>query len=352
MLKKCYGLVFLLCSLSVSIFAQSVTKYEVIDMGVSGADESRAVAINDKNQVLGTLTNQGKESVFLWDKDCGLQILDFPPCYDLKLNSNGQIAGICSKGDYFNEVFIWDKATGFYSIGTFNGENSVLHFNDQGQILIGSHFGNSCDAALYLWDHGVVEDISGAFNQQFPEFRLGFYETNMNNKGEIVVIGDSPFVTKSFMWSQGTFRELFKEYGKDASVRVRAIDDHENICVQIISKLSLDSYREYNYFINAPKNFKAELPWDDRNTIIRNSIPQKRFGMPMELKKKLDGMYYYTTGAEIRKLIKSCYPYWFEDWKRTDIISQNSKGYVVGSAPTIYLEREHAFLAIPAGTKL
>lgn len=89
-----------------------------------------------------------------------------------------------------------------------------------------------------------------------------------------------------------------------------------------------------------------------RNIIIRNSSPQLVFSLPSIFKKQLDGIFYYTPRAEIRKLIKPSYPYWFQDERSVRIHDQNSKGYVVGDSDTIYLQKRHAFLAVPYESNL
>lgn len=348
MFRKYFGFLFFLLPISSFTFAGSIVSYEIIDIGIFCADESEAIAINDKGQVLGKLKNEGKWDVFLWDKDSGLQILDLPECNDLNFNNNGQIAGIHSNG-----VFIWDESTGFYNVGVFDGYNSIGKFNDNGQILIISYGRmDSSKPTMYLWNHGETIEISKDFIEQFPKSNI--HASSMNNKGEIVLIVtpiqkdnlDTP-IEKSFMWSEDKFTELFKEYGKDISVCVRELDDNGNMYVEIFNPTTIGSYDNHFYFVNPSKGFQAELINHRRNVIIRNASPQIVFCLPSELKKRFDGILYYSPGAEIRKLMKPQYPYWLQNQREFRIVAQNSKGYVVGDTETIYLEKRHAFLAVP-----
>lgn len=328
----------------------SITSYEIIDIGVLSMDGSRAIAVNDQGQVLGEIENEGRQSIFLWDKDSGLQILKLPESRDLHLNNKGQIAGIRS-----NEVFIWDKATGFYNIGTFGINTFIKSFNDKGQLLIAS---DEPEGRIYLWDRGETKELSIDFKKQFPEY-AHIEASAMNNQGEAILIAtsskDNRNINKSFLYSQNHFTELFKEYGKESSVFVRNLDDQGNMCVEIHFPLG-DGYKNHFYFVNPSKGFQAELVHHSRtmisNMIIRNQSPQIAFCLPSELKKRSNGISQYTPGAEIRKLAKVNPPYWSQGRRELRICGQNSKGYVVGDMETIYFEKRHAFLAIPVGTKL
>ncbi len=365
MLKKYCAFLFLLLASSLCA-TESITSYEIIDIGVLNSDESHALAINDKGQVLGRIKNHGKWDMFLWDKDSGLQILDLPECENLRLNNKGQIAGEYLKNEikradgstsHINSVFILDPETGFYNIGAFNGNNYIIKLNDNGQLLI--HSSTFTNNYIYLCDHANTKELSNIFREQFPVF-THVSANNMNNNEEIIVLGHimnkNSNIRKSFLWSNDKFVELFKEYGEDKNVYVHDFDDHGNMCVEISNVAGRADY----YFINPSKKFQADLmtlhnlsgDFYQESLIIRNSSPQTVSCLPSELRKKLDGMFYYLTGADIRKLMKPQSPYWFQNSKEIRIIGQNSKGYVVGSATTIYPNRNHAFLAVPSGTKL
>lgn len=285
-----------------------------------------------------------------------MQILDLPnDCGDLHLNNQGQIAGT-----YLNGVFIWDKITGFYKIGAFDGEVSIVKFNDKGQILIQSWKNGTVDRHIYIWDYGITKEISRNFLEKFPDYS-NVQASSMNNKGEIILtatpLKSSSFdfaFEKSFMWSDGKLTELFNEYGNDTRVYVRDIDDDGNMLVETSTLYDTEFhyYMDHFYFMNPSKIFQAEIVDYNRNVIIRNSAPQIVFCLPSELKTRFDGTLYYTPGAEIRKLIKPQLPYWFQTGKDLRIHGQNSQGYVVGDSETIYLRKRHAFLAVPVGTKM
>jgi hypothetical protein len=355
MLKDYYGLILLLLFSSSLAIAQPITSYEIIDIGVLNSDESHAVAINEQGQVLGKLKNHGKWNAFLWDKNAGLQILDLPlPEFNnywtqtIHLNNKGQVAGI---NKY---LFIFCPETGIYKI-LLQGDNRIIKFNDNAQLLVNSY--DHGVYKIYLVSYENIIDLSKIFNQQFPEYSY-ITPITMNNKNEVIITAyNKSSKIKSFIWKNDNFFELFVEYGVDAGINISAIDDHGNMCGEIMHK----DFAWGGYFINQSKKFQGELAplFDPFNAeiplesiIIRNFVPQFIFCLPCELRKKSDGVFYFVSGADVRKLMKPQSPYWFQDSGDVSICDQNSKGYVVGFANTIFPNRKHAFLAIPSGTKL
>ncbi len=356
MLKK-FSFAFLsIMFFAINCFAEptlEINSYELIDIGVLGSDKSEALFINEKGQVLGHMSYNGQEEVFLWEKDGGIKILQLPKgrneYYDqsFHLNDKGQIAGICREG-----VFIWDKEVGAYIIGFGNLEDlHILGFNNQGQILINSSqqaydsYSGYRNYLMLLWDQGEVKNISNDFSLLFPEYNRGCSWGYLNNEGNVVINAHkevaNQWAMKSFLWTNGKFIELFKEYGKDKNVHVNSFDDNGNMIVNI------EGFGEC--FFNSSKKSLARLPEIRGSWEVINSAPQSIYCSSSVLKKDANGIIYYMPGLEIRKLINSKAPYWMQDCKTIHIKDQNSKGYVVGSAETMYLgSSRHAFLAIPS----
>lgn len=327
--------------------------YELIDIGILGSDKSEAFGINERRQVLGYMSYNGQGEVFLWEKDSGLQPLQLPKgrneYYDhsLHLNDKGQIAGICLEG-----IFIWDKEVGAYNIGFGNLEDlHILGFNNQGQVLINSSqqaydgYSGYRNYLMLIWDQGEVKNISNDFALFFPEYNRGCSWGYLNDEGNVVINAHrnvaNQWTTKSFLWTSGKFIELFKEYGSDKNVHVSSFDNNGNMVVNI------EGFGEC--FFSSSKKSLSRLSEIRGSWEIINSTPQSIYCLPSVLKKDANGIAYYTPGLEIRKLIQSRAPYWTQDSKTIHIKDQNSKGYVVGSAETMYLgSSRHAFLAIPS----
>ena len=159
--SRCVVLIYYLL-FSIPVYA--LPEYKMIDLGVFGADESEAIAINEKNQVLGRLKDKGSEFTFLWDQDTGIDIIEVPGSYILKLNNKGQIAG--SYGINSTKSYIWDPSFGYMEIGSLGkGKTQIIAFNDRLQII-----GNSltCEDKRhpFLWDRGIMIDLSDLFFQQ------------------------------------------------------------------------------------------------------------------------------------------------------------------------------------------
>lgn len=346
----------ILLAFAINCFAGSeIPSYEFIDIGVLGSDESEALAVNARGQVLGHMTYNGQEDVFLWEKDSGLKILQLPKgrnkYYDhsLRLNDKGQIAGICLDG-----IFVWDEEIGAYIIGFGNLEDlHILGFNDQGQMLIRSseqaYDGDSGyrKYLMLLWNQGEVLNLSNDFASLFPEYDRGISWGYLNDKGDVIVNaskkGPALWTTTPFLWTDGKFVKLFQEYGADKNVYLHSLDNSRNIIVYI------EGFGDC-FFSSSKKTLFRMI--STRSDKIINSTPQSIYCLPSILKKGADGVAYYAPGLEIRKLIKPSAPYWTQDCKTIHITDQNSKGYVVGSAETLHLgSLRHAFLALPSYPK-
>lgn len=362
----CVALFFSL--ISSMIFANTITSYKIVDIGVLGADESRAIAINDRGQVLGKLKDNGKWHIFLWSYEQGLQILNLPEGAYVSFNNRGQIAGTYSEG-----IFTWDVETGFYHVGSFTGDKlNIIGFNDHGQLLISSFEQTLLKSnSLCVWDQGKTTDLLAEFNKQFPDNDSRIRAVAMNNNGEVFIwqfiINDEShsILIKSFVWSDGLFKELFKEFGPNTSVMVKTVDDHGNMILDVTEvpvKYIYNNYYDWIYhsfveledylspktlMINSQKGIQAEIDFNRRNAVFINQSPQIVFCLPSQLKKRFDGISYYNAGVEIRKILEPSYPYWFSEYSDFRICSQNSFGYVVGNSQTVYYKQKHAFLAIP-----
>jgi probable HAF family extracellular repeat protein len=113
------------------------------DLGIlPGTSECRAVAINDRGQVVGPCTGRG----FLWTADSGMTPLPIPtPNYPLGINGQGDIVGIFGNPPH---AFL-------YRNGRFDdlGPGQAFAINDQDQIVgVDEH-------SARLWDDLGTHDL-------------------------------------------------------------------------------------------------------------------------------------------------------------------------------------------------
>lgn len=424
MLKIIYGTLCSSVIVSSSLFGFEITGYEIVDLGVLDAEQSRVFDINDQGQVFGIFGDKKSCECFLWDQNNGLQVIQLP--YDtfteeLTLNNRGQIAGLCT-----DNVFIWDPQMGVTKIGMFGvpGEDLYIEkFTDNGQLLI-----RSGEDDYYFWDNGRTYNISADFKSQIPTWNQDD-RILMNNNCDIIINGwqrrefsgydsnsnldynsgsdfdyssgsgegsdldyntesgsdtslgsdsesgseygsgfdrdedikafvyDSNPAYRAFLWSQGTILPLFQELGEQVEAYVYDINDQRNMIVSL--PCCSDPSIQGCYFLNTSSNILAELR--DYNTVdsygsfssgdyyewvINNNAPQIQYCTPSKLKVDANGNYYYTAGAEARKLIEPYFPYYFQD-DEFDIIKQNAMGYIIGNTDTVYIGQRHGFLAVP-----
>ncbi len=315
-------------------------EYTLVDLGLFETDRSLAIAINEKDQVLGYFWIKDVDSrleyrhIFLWDEINKLTILDLPQTYgDLRLNNNGQIAGrLWLRYDY-SLPFLWDKELGLTVFPLPIDFNGIAGFNDKEQVLV-----NTDEGQMVLFDHNKEINLTMLFNEQVPGYWNASQAEALNNHGHVVICArDIERNPTFFLWKDGVFKMLLPElqltadelshiYGIHAT-----LDDDGNILIVIRSLVS------FEYFIDKSGN---STPCARCSYIIN--------GFPVELG-CLQGEFtqnQFTTGPAIKDLIKEPFPYRKISWK-LDTYSQNSKGYFVGECNTVY-SAKHAFLAIPS----
>lgn len=319
--------------------ADELPTYKMVDLGVFGADESQAHAINDKGQVLGTFREGANDYLFLWDKVNGLTIIEYlekMSCWNCKLNNNGQIVGL---NESYHKVVYWDVNAGFWEIESSKDGIRLVAFNDNGQIL--GNIGHQ----MIIWDHGKKINLTNLFHEQVSGKWTSCQAVSLNNRGHVVITAnkqrenpqDQNTGTKSFIWKDGSFSMIMPEIGWGTDVAVRCMDDDENMIV------SLDGERQY--FVNQSKYMFIPCQGCDR---IRNGVPISQGCLPGKLKKDRHGNLYFSKGVQIKNLLIRETPY-NSCILLTMIADQNSNGYVVGLNDTLY--GMHAFLAIPDTAK-
>jgi hypothetical protein len=343
-LNKIFGMLIVSSILFIAISfstvsAEDLPKYRMVELGVFGTDQSNAIAVNEKGQVLGTCWEGNHQFIFLWDELNGLKIIDLPKgssLWELKLNGNGQIAGV-SNTDSIYRAFYWDPNFGLWELESSTNQIYVTAFNDKGQVL------GSIGDKMFLWDHGKKTNLTVLFQKQVPGNWNSISTVALNNHGHVAFNAYESKVAeprrRCFLWKDDCFKMILPEITLEDEVNAMCLDDDGNMIVYTYPrKGGSHSF----FFISESRNIFASCPGCE---LIRNGLPIVRDRLNGQLKKDVKGRLYFSNGLQIKKMFKEEYPY-YNISNSTDICDQNSRGYVVGTIDTMFPGR-HAFLAIP-----
>jgi|GEM_PF-3060296 len=324
----------------------------MIDIGLSSIDSSEAIAINDRGQVLGSFQEGADRYLFLWDENNGLKVIDYPPGTRsgyFKLNNNGQIACVLwDNSSSIGRVFYWDVSSGFWELKHLSGgrEFENLSINDNGQIL-GTLNPGGRSSRIILFDDGKKIDLTNLFYEQFPGKWGSLQAVSLNNHGHVIFNaykeqkspGDQNTGHKAFIWKNGIFSMIMPEISFETSMQCECIDDNGNMIVSCFPKRGGENRL---FFVNEEKKEFFPCHWCEK---IINNQPISVRCLPGEMKKDRKGNPYFSNGIEIKKLLQEELPY-YNVRNSAEIRDQNSSGYVIGLAETMY-SRGHAFLAVP-----
>ena len=216
---------------------------------------------------------------------------------ELLLNNSGQVAGNCQLNGN-TQGFIWDPSMGIFYIGTIGKGQLVLElFNENWQAV--GRFLSPCDSQWhsFLYDHGKLIDLNEEFNKQVRGVWNNIWVKALNNLGNVVVeVYNKEDKGCSFLYKDGKFSVIMSE--KD-EVQVIALGDDESMLVLE------NNYKKY--FINQSKNIKYYF-FDNGRIVLKNNNPVHIGSLSMELKKDLNGEFYYAPGLWIRKILPDVYP--------------------------------------------
>jgi probable HAF family extracellular repeat protein len=164
-----------------------------------GGENSRAIAVNNYQQVVGFSNTQTSIRAFLWSQETGVQDLGTLPgdssSKAYAINDANQIVG-SSSGAGGIRAFLWNRNGGMREITGLPGADytEALAINSSGQIVGAS--GNSRIRHAFLWtpsggtqDLGILpNDVSSAANA-------------INDYGKVVGVSVGPYGSRAFIWT-------------------------------------------------------------------------------------------------------------------------------------------------------
>ena len=187
--------------------AEAAVRYEFTDLGsLPGYENSSAVDINNRGQVLVRIDNYSAHDSFMWTKEAGFSIISDPSgrVSAEEINDAGQIVGTIY-GDASNRPFILTPEAGLNILSPLIGEGAAI--NNLGQIA-GSFNGYSFsqtrfESRIFRYGPPFVSpnNASGGFVQANVE--------GINDVGQIVGYGYTGLAFHAFLWTEGSgFQDL------------------------------------------------------------------------------------------------------------------------------------------------
>jgi probable HAF family extracellular repeat protein len=193
------------------------------DLGTLGGPDSQAQYVNERGQIAGqSLTNSvpnppstapacptagiPTEHPFLWQGSLiDLGSLGGTCGYANWLNDRGQVVGTMTlAGDTMNHGFLWDRGV-LTDLGTLGGHNSeAWHANDSGEVVGRADVSaGSTNHHAFLWRHGAMQDLGT------PNGLVCSTAEGVNASGQVV--GDSGLCGvggTGWLWERGSIVDL------------------------------------------------------------------------------------------------------------------------------------------------
>jgi probable HAF family extracellular repeat protein len=159
------------------------------DLGSLGGGLTKALALNDRGQVVGTSRSVSSgEHAFFWSRETGIKNLGGLSA--VAVNEAGQVVGWASSYSFF-----WDPSTGFSRIGEVGVTAKPFAMNNHGEVVGYAAFERSAPPRAFLWTRqGGITDL-GAIGDDVSSCAY-----RINDAGEILgMSADSAGNTRSFL---------------------------------------------------------------------------------------------------------------------------------------------------------
>lgn len=166
---------------------------------LSGDPDGAAVAINQRNQIVGISgpcgddDGMGARHAVLWQNGTVMNLGNFGGQYfntAAAINNLGVVAGwsdvandtgLCDPHCY---AFVWTKEKGIQQVGPLPGDSNSLAYgiNDEGQI-VGQSLDAEGNSRAFLWQDGKIYDLNGLVPPGSPSL---LFAGDINDLGEII----------------------------------------------------------------------------------------------------------------------------------------------------------------------
>ena len=183
--------------------------YRMINLGGSNLAGGKAIAINDRNQIAGMLTNQySLVHAVLWEKGVMTDLGTLGGRTSTLgasrhcLNNKGQVVG-WSEGVNVSHAFVWQNGV-MTDLTPLPGISSLaVAINDAGQIA-GTSVGGAIPVShAVIWQNGAMIDLGSLI----PGGSSG--ATDINALGPVTGWADTaPGVRHAFIWKDGQMTDL------------------------------------------------------------------------------------------------------------------------------------------------
>ena len=197
------------------------------DIGTLGGTYSRALAVNDAGQVVGTslIAGDAEWHAFSWTQAGGmvdLGVLAGNNSYANAVNASGQVVGGSTySASRTNHAFSWTQAGGMVDLGTLGGITSyATAVNDAGLVVGQSNLVGDGASSAFAWTQsGGMIDL-GSFGGSSAE------ATDVNASGQVAgastLAGSSQY--HAFLWTQSGGKQDLGTLGNPSS-RAIAVND-------------------------------------------------------------------------------------------------------------------------------
>ncbi|MHB1456951.1 MAG: hypothetical protein ACYC0V_08565 [Armatimonadota bacterium] len=249
----------LACVIAYTMHASSRAVYKVTDLGTLNGYRSEAIDINNAGQIAGNITirrgDHSYQHAFLWEKGVmkDLGTMEFEESIAVGIGEKGQVIGILQdKGHrYRNDRrgFIWQNGR-MVKLALFDGFHTIpATIDDEGRI-IGYLVDDKAKGSRFIWEDGKFRHLDAGYDKHLPHrhgypghkairlpngkiIALGSFRgddgytlaTDMNKDGVAIGISETSkllppigshdveirlteYVTKPFVWSDGRMYDL------------------------------------------------------------------------------------------------------------------------------------------------
>jgi probable HAF family extracellular repeat protein len=181
-------------------------RWLVSELGTLGGSYSRAVAVNDRGQVVGYSGLEGSKAwppppqhAFLWQNGrmIDLGTLGGADSSAVAINNRGQVIGYSETRHHAQHAFLWQSGR-MIDLGTLGGaDSSAVAINNRGQIVGNAYDSNTDSHQAFLWQNGRITGL-GTLGVSGSSRADG-----INDRGEIVGSTYNSGTYHAFLWRRG-----------------------------------------------------------------------------------------------------------------------------------------------------